>query len=311
MSREKVTGLRALVTGATGFVGRRLVERLERPRILGRDLERARLQLGGDVDAFVWKDPHRERPPAAAFEGVDVVFHLAGEPVAGGRWTAERKEAIHESRRLGTRHLVEAMAAASPTPPVLVSSSAIGYYGDRGSRLLDETSANASDFLGTVCRDWEIEALKARAHGVRVACLRIGIVLGDGGGALDKMVLPFRLGVGGRLGSGRQWMSWIHLDDVVGLLLHAATDERLSGPVNATAPGPVSNREFTRTLGRVLGRPTLLPAPALGLRLALGEFSEVLLGGQRVRPRVAEETGYEFRHPALEGALRSILDPTA
>ncbi len=298
----------ALVTGGTGFIGRALVARLEAPRVLSRDAARARASLGAGVEAFAW-DPEAGPPPAAALDGVEAVFHLAGDSVGEGRWTAAKKARIRDSREKGTRNLVAALAALPKRPRVLVSASAVGWYGDRGEEVLDEAAPAATDFLGEVCAAWEAEARKAEALGVRVVRLRLGVVLGEGGGALGRMLLPFRLGVGGRLGSGRQWMPWVHRDDVVGLALHAAATASLSGAVNAVSPNPVTNAEFTRTLGRVLRRPAFLPAPAFALRLALGEFAEVLLASTRAVPRTAEQSGYRFRHPDLEQALRSILLP--
>jgi uncharacterized protein (TIGR01777 family) len=300
--------VRALITGATGFIGRRLcaalVARGDRVAVLARDPERARRALG-DVEAHRWDAESESPPPSEALASTEVVFHLVGEPVAAGRWSEPRKARIHGSRVLGTRRLVGALA--THPPKVLVSASAIGFYGSRGDQLLDEQSAGGDDFLAHLCREWEEEALGARARGVRVALSRIGVVLGPGGGALAQMLPPFRLGVGGRLGDGRQWMSWVHLDDAVGLLLHAADDARVDGPLNVVAPAPVTNAEFTRALGRVLHRPAVLPVPRAALRLVFGELAGVLLASQRVAPRVAEATGYRFRHVEVEAALAAIL----
>ncbi len=300
--------MRALVTGATGFLGPRLVSRLARPVVATRDPERARRLLSGRADPEIraW-DPDAGLLPADLFRGVDTIFHLAGEPVAGRRWSPAVKARIRDSRVLGTRRLVDAMAGETARPRVLVSASAVGYYGDRGDEILDESSPPGTDFLAQVCRDWESEALRARDLGIRVATVRIGIVLGRGGGALAKMLLPFRMGLGGRLGSGRQWMPWIHVDDLVGILLHAAGRDDLAGAVNGVAPGPVTNRDFTGALGTALGRPALLPAPAFALKLAVGEFADILLGSQRAAPRAAERAGYAFLHPALGPALKNIL----
>lgn len=299
--------MKAVVTGATGFVGQRLLERLVQPTILTRDVSRARQKLGAKIaDAVAW-DLSRP-PPVPALEGVDTVFHLAGEPVAEGRWTAAKKARIRDSRVLGTQRLVEAIGQCSRRPRVLVSASAVGYYGSRGDEWLEETSPPGSDFLAQVCQEWEQAARAAEALGVRVASIRIGIVLGRGGGALARMLLPFRLGLGSPLGSGQQYMPWIHLDDLVRLFLFAAEQPDLRGPVNGVAPSPVTNREFTRVLARVLGRPAFLPAvPAFVLRLALGEFVEVLLASQRVRPAAALAAGFSFQHPELEAALRDVL----
>ncbi|MCE9545646.1 MAG: TIGR01777 family oxidoreductase [Planctomycetia bacterium] len=302
--------MRALVTGATGFIGSQLLKRLDKPVVLSRNPEEAKRRLASsDVTVFGW-DPAAGQPPAAALEGIDVVFHLAGESVGEGRWTAARKQRIRASRVEGTRLLVQSLAQASHRPATLISGSAIGYYGSRQDELLDETSSAGSDFLAEVCTAWESEAQAASALGMRVVCLRTGIVLGPGGGALAKMLTPFKMGVGGRLGSGWQWMSWIHLDDAVNLMLHATAKPDLVGPLNLVSPHPVINRDFTRVLARTLGRPAIFPAPAFALRLAIGEFADVLLGSQRVVPRAAERSGFEFRHPQLSDALEQILHAT-
>jgi len=301
--------MRALISGATGLVGTALLDVLPDPAILTRNPTRAQGRLAG-VPAFQW-NPDAGTPPDAALQDVSAIFHLAGEPVASGRWSKQKLRRIHDSRVLGTRHLVAGLAASEHRPKVLVCASAVGYYGDRGDEILDETSAAGSGFLADVCQAWEREALAARELGVRVACMRIGMVLAQSGGALPRMLLPFRLGVGGRLGSGRQWMPWIHLDDVVGLLLHASRTESVSGPVNVCAPEPVRNAEFTRALARALGRPALLPVPATALRVALGGMSSVVLASQRVLPRVAEREQYAFEFPELEGAFGALLGSNA
>jgi uncharacterized protein (TIGR01777 family) len=246
------------------------------------------------------------RTDAAALEGVDAVVNLAGENV-GERWTAERKRRIRESRVDGTRRLAEALAGLSRRPKVLVNASGVGIYGDRGDERLDEMSSHGDDFLARVVRDWEAAAEPARDAGVRVVLLRLGVVLSARGGALATMLPPFRLGAGGTMGSGRQWMSWISLGDAVDLVMRSLTDEALAGPVNAVA-GSVTNAEFTRTLGRVLGRPTLMTVPAFALKLAFGEMAgSTILISQRVEQRRLMQLGYSFRHPELEGALRAAL----
>ncbi len=297
-----------LVTGATGFVGRRLIASLEKPVVvLSRDAERARRALGAGVEAYRW-EPEAEPAPAEAFRGVEAVFHLAGDSVAAGRWTRAKKQRIRNSRVLGTRNLVTSLKSLRERPRVLVSASAIGFYGDRGDELLDETSAPGNDFLAQTCQEWEAEARHAEPLGIRVVTPRIGVVLGEDGGALAKMLTPFKLGLGGRLGHGRQWMSWIHLDDLAALLLDAAGKNELSGAINAVSPEPVENREFTRVLASVLHRPAIFPAPAPALRLALGEMAgALLLVSQRVVPRVAEKAGFRFRYPALAGALQAAV----
>lgn len=299
--------MRALVTGATGFVGKNLLSRLERPVVLSRDASAASARLGDEVQVFAW-DPEHEPAPPEAFTGVDVVFHLVGESLASGRWTAAKKSRIRDSRILGTRNLTDTIRRLARKPQVIVSASAIGYYGDRGDEILDETAPPGSDFLGEVCAAWECEAQAVADADVRVVIMRLGLVLGKDGGALPRMLTPFRLGLGSPLGSGRQWMSWIHVDDLVGLLLLAAERADLRGPLNATAPQPVTNREFTKALGRAVRRPTLLPAvPAGVLRLALGELASVILTSQRVLPRRAQVAGYSFVHSSLEDALQDLL----
>jgi hypothetical protein len=283
--------MRIAVTGATGFVGSRFTE-----------LARARGHEVLGVSRFkhdrVW-DP-LSRPPN--LEGVDAVVHLAGEPVASGRWTRRKMAAIRDSRVLGTRTLVSGLPSSVRA---FVSASAVGYYGDRADEELTEDSPPGSDFLAEVCAGWEQEARKAPCRSVQV---RIGIVLGPGG-ALAKMLTPFKLGLGGRLASGRQWMSWIHRDDLAGLLLHAVEREAVSGPLLGTSPGPVTNREFTKALGRVLGRWTILPMPYFQMRLLFGKVARVLASSQRCRPKRTLESAYSFAHPELEPALRSVLAP--
>jgi hypothetical protein len=296
--------MRTLVTGATGLIGRRLLQRLQRPVVLSRNPGGAR-ELGTG-EAYAWS-PERQVPPAEALADVSVVFNLAGEPVAGGRWTDERKRRIRDSRVLGTRNLVAGLAAQERRPTVLVSASAVGYYGDRGDETLDEGAPPGRDFLADVCREWEHEAQAAEQFGIRVVCVRMGLVLAADGGALAKMLPPFRLGLGGRLGKGDQWMPWIHLDDGVGILLHASQDPRVRGAINAVSPGPVRNAQFTAELGRVLHRPTLLAVPNLALRLRFGELSQVLTVSQRVLPSTALGTGYAFKYPELAPALQALL----
>jgi uncharacterized protein len=295
---------RALLTGATGLVGTKLAERLSDVVVLSRDPERARRALRAS-EAHAWA-PEVGPPPAAALANLDVVFHLAGEPVAQGRWTAEKKRRIRDSRVMGTRHLVAGLAAQARRPRVLVCASAVGYYGDRGDEVLDETSAAGQGFLAEVCAAWEREAGAAEALGIRVVSARIGVVLSRDGGALAKLLGLFRAGAGGTLAGGRQWMPWLHLDDLVGLLLHAAANDGVRGAMNAVAPQPVSNRDFTRALARAVHRPALLPVPAVALRLLLGEMSEVLTASARVLPRLAERTGYVFRYPDLDAALAAL-----
>jgi uncharacterized protein (TIGR01777 family) len=312
--------MRVTVTGATGLIGASLVaalrERDAQVTVLTRDADRARARLG-DIEAVGW-DPLAEPAPVQALEARDAVLHLAGEPVAQ-RWSAKVKRAIRDSRALGTRNLVEGLALAQTRPPLLLSSSATGIYGAHGEEPLDEDAPPGSDFLARVCVEWEAAAAAARelphtgtpsgaqTGGTRVVQLRTGVVLDRAGGALAKMLPPFKLGVGGPVAGGHQYMSWIHAQDVVGMMLAALTDERWSGPVNATAPDPVPNRAFSRVLGRVLGRPSLLPVPGLALRALYGEMAEIVTTGARVMPAKALVLGYEFAQPQLEPALRSAL----
>ena len=301
--------MRVIITGATGLIGSALVRSL-----LADGHTVTRLVRGGrkgspspGVADVEW-DPERGSVDAAALEGHDAAVHLAGEPVAEGRWTDEKKRRIRESRAQGTRLVAETLARLGRKPAVLVSASATGYYGDRGSELLTEESASGDDFLSEVCREWEAAARPAAEAGVRVVHPRIGVVLDADGGALPKMLTPFKLGVGGRLGDGHQYMSWITLPDVVGVIRRALDDEQMSGPVNAVSPQPVTNEEFTKTLGRVLGRPTIFPVPEFAARLAFGEVADaLLLSSQCVEPARLKAAGFQFADPALEGALRRIL----
>jgi len=260
----------------------------------------------GDV---AW-DPSAGRIDAALLGGFDAVVHLAGESIAGGRWTSKRKQRIRESRTRSTRLLAESLAGLKRPPRVLVAASAIGFYGDRGDEVLTEDSAAGSGFLADVCKAWEAATEPAARKGIRVLNLRSGMVLAGTGGALAKMLPPFRLGFGGPLGNGRQWVSWITVDDVLRIAGQAIEDERLQGAVNVVAPEPVTNREFSRTLGRVLNRPAIVAAPAFALRLVLGEMAgPLLLASERVSPKRLQTAGYRFLYPDLEPALRHLLRP--
>lgn len=300
--------MKALVTGATGFVGRRLLGKLDRPVVLSRNGGTAARELKDfGVQAFSW-DPMSGPPPAAALAGVDTIFHLAGDPVAEGRWTEKKKARIRDSRILGTRNLVAGLSALATKPRTLISASAVGYYGSRGAEELDERAPAGNDFLAEVCRGWEREALAAGELGIRVVPVRVGIVLGEKGGALAKMLTPFSLGLGSPLGNGSQYMPWVHIDDLVEIMLFAAREPSVSGPINGVAPHPVTNRDFTKVLGRVLGRPTFMPAvPPFALKLLMGDFGKVLVDSQRAIPAALLAAGFAFRFPELEPALRDVL----
>jgi uncharacterized protein len=300
--------MRVTLTGATGLIGRRLVsallERGDEVTVLSRDPERAGSRLPEGARAIRW-DPSAPAPPEA-LSGRDGVIHLAGEPVAQ-RWTAASRERIRRSREDGTRNLVAGLREADPRPAALVSSSAVGYYGDRGEERITEDTPAAEDFLAQVCVAWEREALGARELGLRVVLVRTGVVLDAGGGALSKMLPPFRLGVGGPVAGGGQYLPWIHVDDVVGIYLAALDGQDWSGPVNATAPEPVTNREFSRALGRALHRPAVAPVPALAIRALYGDMAEIVTKGQRALPARTLELGYAFEHPDLDPALGDAL----
>jgi len=293
--------MKIIVSGASGLVGTAL------GREIGDRHHLVPLRRHASGDGIPW-DPAQDRLEPGALSGADAVVHLAGAGIADRRWSESVKRTILQSRVDGTGLLARGMAAAETPPPVLVCASAIGYYGDRGDAVLDEDAAAGTGFLPEVCVAWEAAADPARAAGIRVVHLRIGVVLSGAGGALARMLLPFKLGVGGVIGSGTQYMSWVSLDDLVRMFEHAIVTPELTGPVNAVAPTPVTNREFTRTLGRVLRRPTALPLPRFAARIALGEMAdELLLASTRVVPRRLEASGFTFTHAALEGALRAAL----
>lgn len=295
--------MRISVTGSSGLIGSALV-----PFLTAQGHEVGRV-VRSTTAAGAWRwDPGAGHVDAGAVNGNDAVVHLAGEAIAAGRWSAARKARIRDSRVRGTRVVAEAVARANPRPKALLCASAMGFYGDRGDERLTEASAPGRGFLSEVSREWEEACAPARDQGVRVVNLRFGIVLSPAGGALAKMLLPFRLGAGGVVGSGKQWWSWVALDDVAGAIQHALVTPGLTGPVNVVAPNPVTNAEFTRALGRVLARPTLFPVPVFAARLAFGEMADaLLLASARVVPERLQQTGYVFRHPELEGALRRLL----
>ncbi len=301
--------MRVFVTGATGFVGRALVVRLRRDQhdviAWTRSAERAREALGDLAERLSTSCTDDEL--RAELSRCDGVVNLAGEPVVGKRWTASRRRALIDSRVAVTERLVAAIAAASPRPSVLVSASAVGYYGDRGDELLNEDSEPGDDFLASLCRSWEAAARRAEAAGVRVVRPRLGVVLGRGGGALKKLLPVFSAGLGGPMGKGDQFMSWVHLYDVVSIIAIALTDERYRGAINATAPEPATNRELARQLGRTLDRPAVLPLPAVALRVLFGESGQVLLASQRALPAALDRLGFRHEYADLGAALRSAV----
>ena len=294
------------ITGSTGLVGTAVVARVKAD---GHSVVRLVRSRTDAEDTARW-DPSSGEVDLGTLGDVDAVIHLAGENVAGGRWTAARKRRIHESRGPATARLCRTLAAMPRPPKILISASATGIYGSRGDEELDEDSPvdTQGDFLAQVAREWEEGTAPLEAAGTRVVKLRIGIVLARHGGALAKMLLPFRLGLGGRLGDGKHWMSWISLHDLARVVAHALEDDEMSGPVLAVAPKPVTNADYTRALGACLGRPTIFPVPRLGLRLMFGEFAEVLLSSQRARPSSLLAAGFTFEHAELQAALRHALD---
>jgi uncharacterized protein len=295
--------MKVLISGATGLIGSSLAQELK---------------SGGHHVTSLTRSPTGENniswdPDAGtvdgSLEGTDAVVHLAGESIAEGRWTVSKKRRIMDSRKKGTRLLAETIAGLTTPPRVMVSASAVGYYGDRADEVLREDSRPGSDFLAEVCKVWEAAADPAREAGIRVVHTRFGIVLSLEGGALGTMLPIFKLGGGGRIGRGRQWWSWVAIDDVVGTIHHALENDSVEGPVNVGSPNPMTNAEYTRVLGKVLNRPTVLPVPAPAIRLALGGIADaLLLASQRMDPAKLKETGYRFRHPELEGALRHLLE---
>ena len=302
--KQGTRSMNILVTGSTGLVGSAVVPFLTTG---GHRVVRLVRGTACGPDEVEW-NPQAGTIDAAKLEGLDAVVHLAGENIATGRWSAAKKARIRDSRVNGTRVLSEALAKLSRKPRVLVGASAIGFYGERGDDVMTESSNTGTSFLCNVCRDWEAATEAARSAGIRVVNLRIGVVLTPRGGALEKMLLPFKFCAGGVVGTGRQFWSWIALDDVVGVIHHAITHEELSGPVNAVSPEPATNRDFTKTLGRVLGRPTIAPLPAFVVKLLMGEMGEeLLLASTRVVPNRLQATGYQFRCPTLDGALRHLL----
>jgi uncharacterized protein (TIGR01777 family) len=295
--------MRVLISGATGLIGAALIPPLEAGGHQAVRLTRS----PRSSDDIGW-DPNAGEMDTSRLEGIDAVVHLAGESIDEGRWTPQKKARILGSRVRGTRLLAEKIAGLPEPPEVMISASAVGYYGDRGNELLREESRPGSDFLAEVCKAWEAAADPAREAGIRVVHPRFGLVLSTEGGALARTLPIFKLGGGGKIGSGRQWWSWVAIDDLIGAILHALTKDSVEGPVNVGSPNPLTNAEYTRILGKVLNRPTVFTLPAPAARLVLGEVADaLLLASQRMEPAKLKETGYEFRYPELEGALRHLL----
>jgi uncharacterized protein len=301
--------MRVLVTGATGLIGRALVPALQRERhtvvAWTRSEARARARLGAEIETVGAASGIDGL--TTALEGCEGVVNLAGEPLLGGRWTAARRAKLRRSRVHFTAQIVRAIAAARQRPRVLVSGSAVGYYGDRGDQVLDEGSDRGAGFLADLCCDWEGAARAAEDLGLRVVVLRTGVALGRDGGALAQMLPPFRLGLGGPIGHGRQYLPWIHLHDLVAVIVGALVDDRMRGPVNGVGPEPVTSRDFAKALGRALGRPAILPTPVLALRLVFGQAAEVTVASQRVVPAALGDLGFPFAFPTLDAALADVL----
>jgi uncharacterized protein (TIGR01777 family) len=295
--------MKVLITGATGLIGTRLQETL---RDAGHELLLASRRAPKD-DSYIQWDIHDGFAEPERLEGVDAVIHLAGENL-NGRWTDAKKKAIRESRILGTRNVVDAISGLKQRPRVLVSASAIGFYGDRGDDLMTETSPPGKGFLPEVCREWEAESRRAEDAGIRTVLLRAGIVLSKDGGALGTMLMPFKLGIGGVIGSGKQWMSWVSLNDHAAVVKYALENEMIRGAVNSVSPNPVTNEEFTKTMGEVLYRPTLIPVPEFAVHLAFGEMGDtLLLDSTKVAPKRLEDAGFEFNFPDLKKALENAV----
>lgn len=302
--------MRILISGSTGMLGTSLIESLQTGNDTPVRLMRKQSVVTGEwpsvTETLRW-DPAAGHFESDAAEGADALVHLAGASIADKRWSAARKELLLSSRVDATRHLIGSLAHLKSPPRVVVAASAIGYYGDRGDESLTESNPPGSDFLSRLCIDWEAESGRAAEFGARVVMLRIGIILTTRGGALPRMALPFKLGVGGRLGSSRRWISWLTLEETIGIIRFAISNPALAGPVNTVSPNPARNSEFTRALARELRRPALFPVPAFGLRLLLGEMAEAVVSSQRVLPSKLEQAGYRFLQPDLRGALHEIF----
>ena len=298
-----------LITGGTGWIGSHLIPHLTDPLVVSRNAESAKRKTGLPVDQIIECEIGSELIPSQRLSGVTSVVNLVGESIAEGRWTADKKKSLRDSRIQTTENLVNSLMQADTLPDVCVSASATGYYGERGDDVLVESDPAGKDFLSQICLDWEKATQPLVDAGVRVCHLRIGIVLGKGGGAMKTMLPPFRLGAGGRLGSGKQWMSWIHLDDLVQMILFLLNQSACTGPFNGTSPNPVRNNQFTKAMGAALGRPTFMFVPQTALRIAIGEFANFLFASQRVLPSAFENAGFTFQFPDIEPALADIVAP--
>lgn len=299
--------MKILITGASGLIGGKLLTVLKAKGHEVLKLSRSKAENPDEVQWDAYAGFRDEE--LAKLENLDAVIHLAGDNVASESWSEKKKRSIRDSRVKGTRTLVDALRQVENPPKIFISASAIGFYGNRGDEVLTEASAKGEGFFPEVCEEWEAAGDQAREFGARVVHPRIGVVLSKDGGALEKMLTPFKFGVGGTVGSGDQWMSWIAIDDLISILVFALENDDLSGPVNATAPQPATNEEFTDTLGQVLHRPTIIPVPAFGIKLLFGEMGEtLLLEGCRVLPEKLQKAGFEFEYPELENALRAVLN---
>jgi hypothetical protein len=294
--------MNVLITGGRGFIGSTLGREL---RTAGHDVVITTRQGSDSSGELTWKPP--SLIPPKNISTFDAIVNLAGDSIYSDRWTKDKKERIRSSRINTTHYLIESIKNADIKPKILINASAVGYYGPLGDEEVTENFSLGKDFLASVCKDWESEALKAEELGVRTVITRFGVVLGQDGGALQKMITPFKAYAGGYLGSGKQWMSWVHIDDVTGFIMFAIEHDKLSGVFNLTAPNPSTNKDFSTALGRALGRPSIFPVPGFVLKAALGEFGEILLTGQRCIPERALIAGYEFKYPLLDKALKSIV----
>jgi hypothetical protein len=294
-----------LITGGTGFIGSALTHELVSSGHNVLIVTRRQIAPPSSCEILLWKPP--ALLPPDTISNIDAIINLAGEPIGSGRWTKTRKERILSSRIDTTRAIVQSIRGVDSPPKTLINASAIGYYGPRGDEYVTEDTSPGTDFLASVCRAWEAEAVKAHEFGVRVALIRLGVVLGLGGGALSKMIPPFRFFLGGPIGTGKQWLSWIHRDDVIGIIKYILEHDPISGPVNLTAPQPVTNKEFSSAIGDALHRPSWLPVPSFMLKIAFGEMADMLLTGQRVIPEKILKAGYQFKYPKVNEALRAIF----